>query len=76
MGQVTIYLEDDVAKKMREAAKSMNISQSKWVAGLIKEKVSNEWPTSVKQLAGAWSDLPLSEEIRKTKGKDIPREGW
>jgi len=44
MGQVTIYLEDEVEEKMSAAAKSEHLSKSKWVASLIKAKVASEWP--------------------------------
>ena len=74
MGQVTIYLEDDVEEKMRSSAKATGLSQSKWVANLIKEKVMSEWPDSVRQLAGAWENLPTLEEIRATNTPDSPRE--
>ena len=74
MGQVTIYLEDEVEAKMRSAAKSMKVSQSKWIANLIKEKVIDEWPPSVRNLAGAWRDLPTLEEIRNFQNEDVPRD--
>ena len=74
MGQVTIYLDDNIESKMRSAAKSMHLSQSKWIAGLIEEKINDEWPASVKNLAGAWTDLPTLEEIRNTKKTDVLRE--
>lgn len=74
MGQVTIYLDDNIERKMRSAAKSMHLSQSKWIAGLIEEKINDEWPASVKNLAGAWTDLPTLEEIRNTKKTDALRE--
>jgi len=74
MGQVTIYLEDEIENKMRSSAKSMNLSQSKWIANLIKEKIVDEWPESVTRLAGAWKDLPTSEAIRSSLGSDAVRE--
>lgn len=74
MGQVTIYLDDESETKMRAAAKSSHLSQSKWVARLIKEKTADRWPESVAGLAGAWQDLPTAEEIRKSLGADVPRE--
>ncbi|GJL52424.1 CopG family transcriptional regulator [Candidatus Nitrospira salsa] len=74
MGQVTIYLEAEIEAKMRQAAKAMHVSQSKWIASLIKEKVADEWPESVLKLAGAWSDFPSAEEIRSTQGTDTVRE--
>ncbi|MCJ8271341.1 MAG: hypothetical protein MJK04_18325 [Psychrosphaera sp.] len=76
MGQVTIYLEKDVEQKMRMAAKTENLSQSKWIANIIKEKVVDQWPDSVKALAGAWSDFPSIEELRSNQVVDAPREDW
>jgi len=74
MGQVTIYLEDDVEKKMALAAKSVHLSKSKWVSHLIREKVANEWPKSVSGLAGAWEDMPTLEDIRSGMSNDAARE--
>ncbi len=74
MGQVTIYLEDEIEKKMVAAAKSAHLSKSKWIARLIQEKVANEWPQSVVELAGSWKDFPSIEDIRASEGKDANRE--
>jgi hypothetical protein len=74
MGQVTIYLDDEVETKMRAAAKSSHLSKSKWIARLIKEKTADQWPESVAGLAGAWPDLPTAEEIRTSLGADAARE--
>ena len=74
MGQVTIYLDDELETKMRSAAKSMHLSQSKWIASLIEKKVNKEWSESVKNLAGAWSNFPTLEEIRNSRKEDSERE--
>lgn len=75
MGQVTIYLDSEIEKKMKQAAKSSDLSVSKWVAGLIAEKVRTEWPQDVINLAGAWQDdCPTLGEIRSSVGVDCPRE--
>ena len=74
MGQVTIYLEPEVEKKMREAAEKNGLSQSKWVANLIKEKTATTWPASIVNMAGSWKDIPTAEEIREGTGEDSPRE--
>ncbi len=74
MGQVTIYLEEDIEHKMVAAAQSAHLSKSKWIAKLIQDKVANEWPQSVIELAGCWEDFPTIEEIRSTIGKDAKRE--
>ena len=74
MGQVTIYLEEEIEKKMVDAAKSAHLSKSKWIAKLIQDKVANEWPQSVVELAGSWEDFPTLDEIRSSEGKDASRE--
>lgn len=53
MGQVTIYLDKETENKLKKAAKSSHISVSKWVAGVIKEKITTEWPQDVIKLAGS-----------------------
>lgn len=74
MGQVTIYLEDEIEKKMNAAVRSAQVSKSKWIAQLIKEKVINDWPQSVVDMAGSWDDFPVIDDIRKMQGADSPRE--
>ena len=75
MGQVTIYLDNEIENKMKKAAKTSAISVSKWVADIIKEKVLTEWPQDVINLPGSWKeDFPSLEEIRSTNGVDSNRE--
>lgn len=74
MGQVTIYLEDEVENRMKSAAESAHLSKSKWVAKLICEKVANEWPRSIVDSAGSWESFPAIEEIRKNSSVDAKRE--
>ncbi len=74
MGQVTIYLEKAIEHKMVVAAKSAHLSKSKWIAKLIQDKVANEWPQSIVDLAGTWEDFPSIAEIRANIGKDANRE--
>jgi hypothetical protein len=59
---------------MRAYAKAKNISQSQWVANLIREKLQTEWPDHVAALAGAWTDFPTLAEIRGEISVDIERE--
>ena len=74
MGQVTLYLDAETEAKLKDAAKSAGLSQSRWVATLIQEKTATEWPPSIAKLAGAWADLPMAEELRARESEDIPRE--
>ncbi|MGH9425643.1 MAG: hypothetical protein ACRD2L_04960 [Terriglobia bacterium] len=33
----------------------------------------SEWPEYVRELAGAWSDLPSAQQLRKLHGRDAKR---
>lgn len=74
MGQVTLYLDNETEERMRAAAQEAGVSQSRWVAELIREKTATEWPAWVAGVVGSWSDLPSLEEIREGLPEDLPRE--
>jgi hypothetical protein len=74
MAQVTIYLEDKLVGKMRTQAHLASVSQSKWISHLIEEKIGDQWPLAVREAAGRWGHFPKAEEIRRSLGKDVPRE--
>ena len=74
MSQVTINLDDEIEKRMTASAKVMKLSKSKWIADAICEKLMDEWPANVRELAGTWQDFPTLEEIRATEQRDITRE--
>jgi len=76
MAQVTLYLDEETAARMKKAAKAAGMSQSRWVAELVRKKTLSEWPESVKRLAGVWGDIEPAEELRKGVGKDVPREAF
>jgi len=77
MGQVTIYLDNRIEKRLRKAAQASEKSVSKWVAAVIEEKVSTEWSQNTVSLAGRWrEEFPSLEEIRSTKGFDVTREDF
>lgn len=73
MSQVTIYLDDETAEKARAAAQSRGVSLSKWIAERIQHGTLSDWPVHVRELAGAWSDLPSAEEPRKPRSLDAKR---
>jgi|HubBroStandDraft_3_1064219.scaffolds.fasta_scaffold04650_4 hypothetical protein len=75
MGQITLYLDSQTEERMKAAAKAAGTSLSQWVATLIRERTSLEWPASIARLAGAWSDdFPTLEEIREGADDDPVRE--
>ncbi|MBZ5627223.1 MAG: CopG family transcriptional regulator [Acidobacteriia bacterium] len=74
MAHLTIYLSDDVERRVRKAAKSAGISVSKWVAERVARSVETSWPPEFLALAGAFPDFPDADELRKGYGEDVPRE--
>ena len=74
MARITVCLEDDTAEKLRSLAESSEVSVSRLVANLIRNKIAREWPASITRLAGAWPDFPSLDEIRQVQPKDARRE--
>jgi len=74
MGQVTIYLDDEHERRMRQAAAESGQPVSRWVAGLIKEETRTHWPQAVRELAGQWQDFPALEQLRSDQPDDVRRE--
>jgi len=72
MAHLTIYLTDEVERRVRKSAKAAKVSTSKWVAERVTKSVETSWPPEF--LAGAFPDFPDAEELRKGHGKDVPRE--
>lgn len=73
MGQVTIYLDEQTELLVRAAAEAEGVSLSKWVAKRINGRSHGEWPAFMRDLAGAWPDMPGAEQMRKSARKDLPR---
>jgi hypothetical protein len=73
MAQVTIYLDDETEQKARVAARSKGVSLSKWIADRVRQGALSDWPDHIRELAGAWSDLPSAEQLRKLKRRDAKR---
>jgi len=65
MSQITIYLDEETEALLKAAVEASGVSQSKWVADAVRQRVRSEWPPSIAQLAGAWPDFPVAEELRR-----------
>lgn len=75
MGQVTIYLDDETERLVREHVKASGESTSKWIAEAVKKRAKSEWPADILALFGTWKDddFPDAKELRHTAA-DLPRE--
>ncbi|WP_019675113.1 CopG family transcriptional regulator [Arsukibacterium perlucidum] len=74
MAQITIYLDDELIQQVKQSAAQAKVSQSQWIADLIRQNFHNDWPLAVREMAGSWQVFPQQAEIRVEQGKDIPRE--
>lgn len=74
MAQVTIYLDPETATKAKAAARKAGLSQSRWIADLIRRHADADWPRAVLRLAGSWPSFPRATELRAGLGEDAPRE--
>ena len=76
MNQLTIDLDDETAQRLASIAAQAHMRAGDWVASLVRARVGGQWPEDVRQLAGAWPDLPEAGELRQAGGSDLPRESW
>lgn len=74
MGQVTIYLDSKSEKRMKQAAKTAGLPVSRWLAQLVSKATREQWPKTVRDAAGAWTDFPEADELRKGLANDSARE--
>lgn len=74
MTQITIYLPEEIEKKVRKAAKAERKSVSRWIADRVAQNVEEAWSKGVLDAAGADPDFPSVEELRKGYGPDPPRQ--
>ncbi|MBI2336794.1 MAG: CopG family transcriptional regulator [Deltaproteobacteria bacterium] len=56
MGQIAIYLEDELQKKVDKLSKHEGKSRSAWVKEAIEQKMSAGLPTSWFEIWGTWQD--------------------
>ena len=74
MARVTIYLTDDLERRVRKSAKAAKVSISKWVADRVSQSVKTSWPPEFLALVGTFPDFPDADDLRKGYGKDVQRE--
>jgi hypothetical protein len=71
---VTLYVDDETLKRVRNAAAMAGMSMSAWLTKLVRERTENEWPREAIELVGAWRDMPDAERLRAQQPEDLPRE--
>ena len=59
MPQITLYIDEETDAKARSAAEAAGVSYSRWVADLVRSRTRDQWPESIRRLAGGSPDFPL-----------------
>jgi hypothetical protein len=63
MPQMHFYVPDKVAKKIKDNAKRLGVSSSKYVSQLIVEKVDGSWPAGyIERLSKNKVDIRLEDD--------------
>ena len=73
MAQITLYIDNDTQARLRAAAAERQVSQSQFVAELIRRAVDERWPADVLSLGGSLPDFPDATNLRAGEGADLPR---
>jgi len=76
VAQVTIYLNNSLEAQVKEMASSLNISISKFISNILEDRISNEWQSEIKELAGSWRTFTDLNDIRNSGSEDIKREDF
>lgn len=76
MAQVTLYIDKATQTRLREVAARLRVSQSQFVAELIRRATDDRWPDDVLALAGSVPDFPEARALRVGEAADAPRAAW
>ncbi|MCJ8502115.1 hypothetical protein [Desulfatitalea alkaliphila] len=53
---------------------SDNTSKRRWGPDIKTNQTAMNWPDDIRKLAGAWKDLPNTDQLRKTLETDVKRD--
>ena len=74
MAQLSLYLDNEIFGKVKNAARLSGISTSKYVATIIQDHFSHEWPKGYYELFGSVSDDTFFPNGAEKILDDVPRE--
>jgi hypothetical protein len=73
MTQLAVYLDEETATLLEEAAQRAKISRSSWVREAIQSHLRNRLPESFFAALGSWEDEREPEEILRDIRTDAPQ---
>ena len=60
MPQLHLYVSNDLAKKIKQEAQAADMSVSRYLAHLVENEVSTDWPERFfEEVVGGWIGDPL-----------------
>jgi hypothetical protein len=72
MGQLHLYLPEDVANRVKQRARAKGLSVSRYLAQIVVREVGASWPVGYfEDVAGGWRGGPL---VRPGQGEYEERE--
>ena len=73
MAQLYFYVPDEISRKLKEKAKSKNLSLSKYLARIVKKEIDTGWPEGYfDEVCGNWEgDFPEIERPKPEKLEGI-----
>ena len=66
MAQLHCYVPDEIAAQLQQKADHAHLSISKYLAKLIKNEMSSEWPDNYFDLFGSWEGNSLKRPEQGT----------
>lgn len=70
MPQLHFYVPDAVARSVRERARSLGLSLSRYLAGLVRREIGEGWPEGYfDEVVGGWQGKPLRRPRQGTHEK-------
>ena len=74
MAQITLYIDAATQARLRDAAAQQKVSQSQFVADLIRRATDNVGSPQALALFGSDPDFPLADELRAGLPPDPERD--
>ncbi len=72
MPQIHFYVPENMASRIRDRADAAGVSVSKYVAEVVKTKLSSEWPDGFfEEVSGGWQGQPF---VRPPQGRPDVRD--
>lgn len=74
MPQISLYIDEEKLKKVKQAAKTDNTSISMWVARQIDQALESRYPENFEKLFGSINDDTFTLADRDSEAEDAERE--